>query len=76
MRFVLFLPFILVILMYAVGYRGEDSGPFTVPSTVPELLRVLELPPPTQDTDLFDPFPAVKVFSERTLALFRSNCYE
>ena len=68
--------FILVILLYAVGYRGEDAGPFTVPSTTSDLLRVLELPPPTQYTDLFVEFPAAKVFSERTLALFRSNCNE
>ena len=76
MRSSFFLLFILVILMYAVGYRGEDAGPFTIPSTFPDLLRVLELPPPTQYTDLFVQFPEVKVFSERTMSMFRSNCYE
>ena len=65
----------LVILLYAMSYGRSQTESYIMPSSVDDLLDILKLPAPSQYSQVFEDLPAVKVTSERSLAMFRSDFY-
>ena len=66
----------LVILLFAVSDGCSQNDSFIIPSSIDSLLNALDLPEPSQYSQVFQDFPAVRVASERSLAMLHSDCYE